>query len=123
MKGLGSRLCSAMYAWIADITASTLRKTPRRIACVVMSRKNRSTMLSHDELVGCKMHVKTRVALEPSLHFCMLVCPVIIGDDVDVELLVDGSVNQDKKLKPLAMSVPLHARSDDRAVERIERGE
>jgi hypothetical protein len=32
MKGSGSRLCSAMYAWIADITASTLRKTPRRIA-------------------------------------------------------------------------------------------
>src|ERR1035438_7528803 len=52
IKGLGARLCSATYASMAAIKMSTLRNTPRRIACVVMSRKNRSTIFSHDELVG-----------------------------------------------------------------------
>ena len=34
------------------ISSGTLRKTPRRIWFWVISRKKRSTMLSHEELVG-----------------------------------------------------------------------
>ena len=54
MKGLGFLLCKPMYSLIADISSGTLRNTPLRRRSVVMSRKNRSTMLSQDAEVGVK---------------------------------------------------------------------
>jgi protein ImuB len=54
MNGLGSSLCAAMYSWMASSNSGTLVNTPLRIRLSVMSRKNRSTILSHDALVGVK---------------------------------------------------------------------
>jgi len=66
---------------------------------LVISRKNRSTMLSHDELVGIKCTWKRGWrSLEPSLHFGMLVCGIIVDDEMDIERLVDALVDQTKKL-------------------------
>ena len=52
MNGLGLALCAAMYSSMAASKSGTLLNTPGRICLSVMSRKNRSTMLSQDELVG-----------------------------------------------------------------------
>ena len=54
MNGFGSALCVAMYSLMAASDSGTLLNTRLRIRLSVMSRKNRSTMLSHDALVGVK---------------------------------------------------------------------
>jgi len=43
-----------MYPSMASINSATLVKTPRRSRSVVMSRKKRSTMFSHEAEVGVK---------------------------------------------------------------------
>ena len=54
MKGFGLALCAAMYSSMASFRSGTLLNTPRRMRLSVISRKKRSTMLSHEELVGVK---------------------------------------------------------------------
>ena len=58
MKGLGSMLWCAMYKSMARSSSGTLVKLSRRMRLSVMSRKNRSTMFSHDALVGVKCMTK-----------------------------------------------------------------
>ena len=71
MNGLGSRLCSTMQLARAGDRRSTLANAPVRRRWVVMSRKNRSTMFSHDELVGVKYMRNRGCAAN---HFFTLEC-------------------------------------------------
>lgn len=47
-------MVDVMYWPMASMSSSTLRKMPRRSRFSVRSRKNRSTMFSHEQLVGVK---------------------------------------------------------------------
>ena len=58
MNGFGSMLCSATYRSMASSSSGTLVKLSRRMRLSVMSRKKRSTMFSHDALVGVKCITK-----------------------------------------------------------------
>ena len=54
INGLGLVLCTAMYSSMTASNSATLANTPRRMRLSVMSRKNRSTQLSQEALVGVK---------------------------------------------------------------------
>ena len=80
---------------MAVSSSATLLNTPRRMRSAVMRPKKRSTWLSHDADVGVKWHVETWMPLKPSLHFGVLVCGIVVGDQVQVQPLwgvaVDGA--------------------------------
>ena len=50
MRGLGSRLCTAMYCLMAAINSGTLQRNRR----AVTSRKKRSTLFNQEAEVGVK---------------------------------------------------------------------
>ena len=54
MKGSAFLLFSRMYASMARISEGTLTNVPRRIRLRVISANQRSTRLSHEELVETK---------------------------------------------------------------------
>lgn len=72
MKGLGFSLCALMYSRIPPIRSSTLEKLPRRRALSERSRKNRSTMFSHDAPVGVKWKTKRGFRFAQACTFACL---------------------------------------------------
>ena len=54
MNGFGWRLCFCTYCSIVSINSGTERNAERRNWFTDKSRKKRSTMLSHEALVGVK---------------------------------------------------------------------
>ena len=69
-----------------------------------------------------KMEVKAGMPDKPSLDPWMLVCRIIIGDAVNVQLLRRCPVNSFQEFEELLMTVPRHALADNLAFEDIERG-
>src|SRR5258708_34202371 len=54
---------------------------------------------------GCEVHVEARMPFEPRLDLGVLVCGVIVGDQMDVEVRRRLSVDAAQKLKPAAAAV------------------
>ena len=69
-----------------------------------------------------KMEVKARMPGKPRLDPWMLVCRIIIGDAVNIQLLRRGPVNSFEEFEELLMTVPRHTLADNLALEDIERG-
>jgi hypothetical protein len=67
---------------MASTKTLTLSKLPHTIACWVRSRKNRSTKLSQEALVGVKMRVKAPMARQPGLYLGMFVGGVVIDNEM-----------------------------------------
>ena len=107
-----------------DQFLGTLWKTPRRMRFRARSRKKRSTMFSHEALVGVKCMWKRRMARQPALHVGMFVGGVVVADEV--ELLFRGCAGIDARAESFShslMRVTLHAHGRSRlTVERVERG-
>lgn len=107
---------------MAATRSGTLWKTPRRSLLVVMSRKKRSIMLSHDALVGVKLYDKAWMPLEPRLHTGVLVGGVVIDNEMQLLFWRCGRINELAELQPFLMSEPLLAGADNGAVGHVERG-
>src|SRR6266404_5227719 len=101
---------------MACFNSSTLLKTPRRMRFLVISAKNRSTMLSHEP----EVQVKARMPLEPALYRRGLVGGIIVDDEMQVEIGQSPFVDGLEKAEELAMPVAGHALADDCAVEHVE---
>src|SRR5882762_4913540 len=67
---------------MALTSSDTLVNTPRSRRSVVMSRKNLSTMFSHDAEVGVKCMLNSRLLGQPILHGGVLVRGVVVGDQM-----------------------------------------
>ena len=66
---------------MAPTSSGTLVKTPRRSRSAVMSRKNLSTIFSHDAEVG-EVHFESRMLRQLFLHGRMFVRGVVTGDQL-----------------------------------------
>jgi len=60
--------------------------------------EERSTMFSHDALVGVKCRWKARVPRQPALHFGVLMGGVVIADQVKLPVGQDGLVDEAENL-------------------------
>ena len=63
------------------------------------------------------MHVEARVLGEPSLHFVMLVCRVIVSNQVDVKIGRGLAVDDLEEGKPLLVAVAPGDARDQLAIE------
>src|SRR5438552_2546581 len=70
-----------------------------------------------------EVHVETRVPLEPRLHLGVLVCSVVVGDQVQVQPLWGVAVDGAQEFKPFLVAVALHALPDNVAGGDIKGGE
>src|SRR5450755_2925304 len=104
---------------MAMTSSSTSRKMPRRSRCTVRSRKNRSTRLSHELLVGVKCMWNRGCRAN---HFCtwVLVGGVVVSDQVKVPVRRRDRVNHAEELQPLLMAVPVIAHADHGAIQSIQ---
>jgi uncharacterized membrane protein len=99
-NGRGFWLCVRRSSSIARSSSGTLLNAPRRIRRSVIWAKNRSTWLSHDELVGGEVRDELGVPGEPLPDPRVLVRPVVVhhhvdrrprlADEVRVEAAEDG---------------------------------
>ena len=74
---------------------------------------------------GCRseVHMEARMFCQPRLDLGMLVGGVVVGDQMQVELLGRLGVDTAQEFQPFLMAVPLHAVADDLAGGDVERGE
>ncbi len=100
-----------------------MRKTPRRNSFSVRSRKKRSTMFSHEQLVWGEVHVEARVAFQPALDQRVFVSGVVIDDQLNGSVFLRQFVNDARETQPFLMAMAIVARRDNAPIERIERGE
>src|SRR4249920_3369958 len=56
-----------------------------------------------------EVHVETWMPLKPSLHLGVLVCGIVVGDQVQVQPLGGVAVDCAQEFKPFLMAVTLHA--------------
>ena len=77
---------ASMNSRIADSSERTLSCTPRRSCFVSRAANQRSTRLSHEAYVGVEVRMKARVPGEPSADQRGLVRPVVVHDDVHVQV-------------------------------------
>src|SRR5438128_5094771 len=67
-----------------------------------------------------EVHVETWMPLKPSLHLGVLVCGIVVGDQVQVQPLWGVAVDSAQEFKPFLMAMSLHALPDDAAAGDIE---
>lgn len=68
------------------------------------------------------MQMKARMALQPRLNAGMLVCPIVVHDQMKVQGLGRLDINAFQKANKFLMPMPGHAVADDFAVEHAEGG-
>ena len=71
----------------------------------------------------CEVHMKARVALQPVDDFLMFVRGVVVANDMDLFVFRHGTFDLIEKPDPFLMTMLRHTGPDNRAVQRIERGE
>src|SRR5271166_6288252 len=96
-------------------------KLPERITSSVRSAKKRSTRLSQDELVGVKCILK-RGCRSSQVHLRVLVGSIVIGDEVQIEVLRCLAVDLLEKAQPLDVGIVRLSSRDQFAFENAERG-
>ena len=67
-----------------------------------------------------EVDVEARVLAEPFLYLGMLMCAVVVDNQVQIQLRRRLLVNQLQKLDPFLMPVPRHARSDQPALGHLQ---
>ena len=80
------------------------------------SRKNRSTMFSHELLVGVKCIRMRGCRFNQRLDFGAFVRSVVIGDEVKLLGVRIEFVNHPQESQPFLMPMPVVAHADDGAV-------
>ena len=83
---------------------------------MVSSANHRSTRLSQLELVGREVEVEPGVLEQPLLDRRRLVRGVVVQDQVQVQVLRDGGVDELEEPQELLVPVPAVGLADDRAV-------
>jgi len=68
------------------------------------------------------VHVEARVLGKPFLNEWMLVCGVVVGDQMQCLVLGRLAVDLFEELQPLEVGVALLALADDLTIQDIERG-
>ena len=66
--------------------------------------------------------MKARVSRQPALDLGVLMRGVVVPDQVELPIQGDGLVDQEEKLEPFLMAMPLLAQAEDFAVGRLQRG-
>src|SRR5260370_7956741 len=69
-----------------------------------------------------EVHMKTRMPLKPRLDLGVLVCGVVVGNQVHIKPLGRGTIDCTQKFKPFLVAMSLHALADDAAGSDIEGG-
>ncbi len=69
------------------------------------------------------MHMEARMFRQPSLHFCVLVCRIVIHDQMQLEVLGRFLVDFLEESQPLLMAVLALDATDQFALEIIQRCE
>src|SRR3990172_7321428 len=70
---------------------------------------------------GREMHMKSRMLSKPGLNLWMLVCRVVIGNQMQYLVLGRGGIDLPQKAQPFLMAMPLHALADYVAIQCVER--
>ena len=121
MKGLGTLVVFVdVFADGHDEFLGIVEDAATQAGFAVRSRKKRSTMFSHELLVGVKWTWKRGWRAKPALHFRMFVRRVVIDDQVEIFFRRRDLVDHTQELEPLLMAVPVVAHADDGAVEGIQ---
>jgi hypothetical protein len=81
-----------------------VRNTQCRMACTVISQKTRSTMFSHNGLVGVNGVSRRRCRFSQRLTIGVLWRRVIVRDRLDVKFHVDGLCRLGRETLKLQMS-------------------
>ena len=102
--------------------ARTLRWAPRLICFSLSSANQRSTRLSQEALVGVKWTMKSRMAHEPPSHARRFVRPVVVEDQMHVEIRGHAGVDRLEELQELLAPMPAMTLADDLARRDIQRG-
>ena len=112
-NGFGASLVIATYSRIAVSRARTLRCAPCLICFWLKSANQRSTRLSHEALVGVKW-MKTWVPSEPPPDARRLVGPVLIEDEMHLQIRGDAGLDRLQELQELLTSQNRHCCMRDR---------
>jgi hypothetical protein len=64
--------------------------------------------------------MESLVSGEPALDLFVLVCPIIVGDEMNLQVSGNALIDEAQELEPLVMSVSLLARADDRSVKGVQ---
>src|SRR6266516_3818192 len=92
-NGRGFSFQSAIQERMSASSAWTDVWVPRRIIWSVRNPNQRSTWLTHDELVGVKCMWKRGVLVQPCLDGGGLVGAVVVADEMDIQLGGDRGVD------------------------------
>jgi hypothetical protein len=116
----GFRVGIVAVEMIADglLTSATLVNVPRRVRFCVISAKKRSTRFSQEALVGVKCRWQRCLA---SQRFTAGVRPVVVEDEVDIEMPLHTLVDALEEPDDLFRTVMGMALADDKARLHVER--
>jgi hypothetical protein len=104
---------------MAASSCVTLLNAPRRMRSAVIRPKKRSTWLSQDAEVGVK-HLEPLVSREPGPDAGLLVCGVVVGDQVHIKVLWCRGLDASQEPEPFLMAMSLHTLADHSAGGDIE---
>jgi hypothetical protein len=106
---------------MAVSSSATLLKTPRRMRSPDAAEEALDLIEPRRRCWG-EVHMETWMPLKPRLDLGVLVCGVIVGDQVHVEPLLGVAIDGAQEFKPFLMAMSLHALPDDAAGGDLEGG-
>ena len=98
---------------MACSSSVTLLNVPRRMRLMVISAKNRSTRLSQEAEVGVKCRWKRGCLASHAFTSGCLVRPIVVDDQMKVEVLVDDAVDDLEEANEFLGTVARLALADD----------
>src|SRR6266545_1905704 len=105
---------------MAVMRSLTLWKVPRRMRRWVMSRNQRSTMLSQEPTGGDEVQVEAWMPLQPALHRRALVRAVVVDDEMQSQLRRRLAVDAGQEADELPATMARQTLANDLAVEQAE---
>jgi hypothetical protein len=123
VNGVAVLLCSLTYDVIGRFKVATLLKVPRRFRRLVISANEAFDGVEPKRTCRCKMDVVPRMGCEPFFDFGMLLRSVVVHDQMEIELLGNGSIDVLQELDEFFMPVARQTTLNDFPGKRIERGE
>ena len=121
-KGLGSRFASARQRPIAAWKSTRKRSSPSQ-AALARCREEALDRVQPRARGRGEVEDPARVPLEPRQHLGVFVGGVVVQDGVDQLAGRDCGLDGVEEMDELLVAVPLHAATDHRPVQHVERGE
>src|ERR671918_731867 len=115
-NGLGSSFQAFRKASMDAFRSSTLRKTPRRMAFVIQMAEPSLDKIHPARAGGDEVRHESGIALQPGLHFRVLVGSVVVHDQMQRDIAGELGVDAAQEFQKLLMAMSLMAFADDLAL-------